>query len=147
MGPQGEPAAPFFWKVPDPMMRPALTACLTLILTAAPALASPCGDRIDSVFKRVQSEMRQSIICTAPIALAELHPAPRLHPLIHTPAPAGSEVTEPRLMERLSRTGDPPLIKTTRRVPSPSRIAALRLRARMVIDLPRVSSTFGLLPV
>ncbi|MFB0488966.1 hypothetical protein ABIE45_001552 [Methylobacterium sp. OAE515] len=43
------------------MMRPALTACLTLILTAAPALASPCGDRIDSVSKRVQSEVSQSI--------------------------------------------------------------------------------------
>lgn len=57
----GEPAAPFFWKVPDPMMRPALTACLTLILTAAPALASPCGDRIEGVSKRVQSEVSQSI--------------------------------------------------------------------------------------
>ena len=43
------------------MMRPALTACLTLILTAAPALASPCGDRIDGVSKRVQSEVSQSI--------------------------------------------------------------------------------------
>lgn len=43
------------------MMRPALTACLTLILTAAPALASPCGDRIESVSKRVQSELTQSI--------------------------------------------------------------------------------------
>ena len=43
------------------MMRPDLTACLTLILTAAPALASPCGDRIDSVSKRVQSEVSQSI--------------------------------------------------------------------------------------
>ena len=41
------------------MMRPALTACL--ILTAAPALASPCGDRIDGVSKRVQSEVSQSI--------------------------------------------------------------------------------------
>jgi len=43
------------------MMRPALTACLTLILTAAPALASPCRDRIDGVSKRVQSEVSQSI--------------------------------------------------------------------------------------
>ncbi len=50
-----------FWKAPDPMMRPALTACLTLILTAVPALASPCGDRIDSMSKRVQSEVSQSI--------------------------------------------------------------------------------------
>jgi hypothetical protein len=43
------------------MMRPALTTCLTLMLGAAPALASPCGDRIDSVSKRVQSEVSQSI--------------------------------------------------------------------------------------
>lgn len=50
-----------FSKAPDPMMRPALTACLTLILTAVPALASPCGDRIDSMSKRVQSEVSQSI--------------------------------------------------------------------------------------
>lgn len=41
------------------MMRCALTACL--ILTAAAALASPCGDRIDGLSKRVQSEVSQSI--------------------------------------------------------------------------------------
>ncbi|MCJ2065617.1 hypothetical protein MKK63_23320 [Methylobacterium sp. J-088] len=43
------------------MMRPAaITACLTLFLTA-PALASPCGDRIEGVSKRVQAELTQSI--------------------------------------------------------------------------------------
>jgi hypothetical protein len=44
------------------MMRSAaLTASLTLILMAVPALASPCSERIDSVSKRVQSELTQAI--------------------------------------------------------------------------------------
>jgi hypothetical protein len=50
----------------DTMMRPAaftvsLTVPLALVLMAAPALASPCSDKIDALSKRVTSEATASI--------------------------------------------------------------------------------------
>ncbi len=44
------------------MMRPAaLATSLTLVLMAAPALASPCSERIDSISKRVHAELTEAI--------------------------------------------------------------------------------------